>query len=44
MLTGLSNLVNRYHLTFHTDLDDETERMVAPTCRVPMPAKPVHSQ
>jgi alkylhydroperoxidase family enzyme len=44
MLTGLSNLVNRYHLTFHTDLDDETERMVAPTCRVPMPAKPAHSQ
>lgn len=44
MLTGLSNMVNRYHLTFHTDLDDETERMVAPACRVPMPAKPAHSQ
>ena len=44
MLSGLSNMVNRYHLTFHTDLDEETERMVAPTCRVPMPTRPAHSE
>ena len=34
---GLSNLINRFHATFLTDVDPETNAAVAPSCPTPMP-------
>jgi hypothetical protein len=36
---GLSNLINRFHATFLTDVDPETGDAVGPTCAMPMPAE-----
>lgn len=46
MTVGLSNLVNRFHATFLTDLDDSTtatveaEDAVTGTCPIARPARP----
>ena len=34
---GLSNLINRFHATFLTDVDPETGEVVGPSCPLPMP-------
>lgn len=34
---GLSNLINRFHATFLTDVDPETGDAVGPACSLPMP-------
>ena len=34
---GLSNLINRFHATFLTDVDPETGEVLGPTCPMPMP-------
>ena len=34
---GLSNVINRFHATFLTDVDPETGEVVGPACPVPMP-------
>lgn len=44
MLTGLANMINRFHLTFHTDVDEETDGLVPGTCAIRMPPKPAGSQ
>jgi alkylhydroperoxidase family enzyme len=36
---GLSNLINRFHATFLTDVDPETGTVVGPSCPVPMPTE-----
>lgn len=33
---GLSNLINRFHATFLTDVDAATEQVLAPSCPMPM--------
>jgi len=33
---GLSNLINRFHATFLTDVDPETQAVVGPACPLPM--------
>lgn len=33
---GLSNVINRFHATFLTELDPETQAVVAPSCPLPM--------
>jgi alkylhydroperoxidase family enzyme len=37
---GLSNLVNRFHATFLTDLDDRTADAVGASCPLPLPPTP----
>lgn len=37
---GMSNMINRFHATFHTDVDDETGEMLGAVCPVPLPAGP----
>ena len=34
---GLSNLINRFHATFLTDVDPETGDVLGPSCPMPMP-------
>ena len=34
---GLSNLINRFHATFLTEVDAETGEVLGPTCPMPMP-------
>lgn len=34
---GMSNMINRFHATFHTDVDDDTEAMLGAVCPVPAP-------
>ena len=34
---GLSNMINRFHATFLTDVDPETHEVLGPSCPVPMP-------
>jgi alkylhydroperoxidase family enzyme len=36
---GLSNLINRFHATFLTDVDPETGEAVGPACPLPMPSE-----
>lgn len=33
---GLSNLINRFHATFLTEVDPETNEVLAPGCALPM--------
>jgi alkylhydroperoxidase family enzyme len=33
---GMSNVINRFHATFLTEVDPETNEAVAPTCPLPM--------
>ncbi len=46
LTVGLSNMVNRFHATFHTDLDEETIAAVeagdaaAGACAIPRPSPP----
>ena len=35
---GLSNLINRFHATFLTELDAATQQALAPSCPLPFPA------
>ncbi len=37
---GLSNMINRFHATFLTDLDPETQEALAPSCPLAFPAPP----
>ena len=37
---GMSNMINRFHATFHTDVDDDTEQMIGAVCPVRRPASP----
>jgi alkylhydroperoxidase family enzyme len=39
-VVGLSNLVNRFHATFLTDLDDQTVQALGANCPLPLPASP----
>ena len=34
---GLSNLINRFHATFLTEVDPETGEAIWPSCPLPMP-------
>jgi hypothetical protein len=36
LTVGLSNLINRFHATFLTDVDPETDEVLAPSCPMPM--------
>ena len=38
-LVGLSNLVNRFHATFLTDVDDTTTAALGGTCPIPLPRR-----
>jgi alkylhydroperoxidase family enzyme len=33
---GLSNVINRFHATFLTEVDPETNEVLAPSCPLPM--------
>ena len=37
---GMSNMINRFHATFHTDVDDDTEEMLGAVCPVRLPPAP----
>jgi len=37
---GVSNLINRFHATFLTDLDERTAHAVGPNCPLPVPPQP----
>ena len=37
LTVGLSNLINRFHATFLTEVDDATNQSVGPACAMPMP-------
>lgn len=37
---GLSNMINRFHATFLTDLDPTTQEILAPSCPLPFPQPP----
>jgi len=37
---GLSNLVNRFHATFLTDLDDRTTQALGGSCPLSVPPQP----
>ena len=37
---GLSNLINRFHATFLTDLDPATQKALAPSCPLAFPDVP----
>lgn len=34
---GLSNMINRFHATFLTELDESTQEALAPACPLPFP-------
>lgn len=40
MTVGLSNMVNRFHATFLTDLDPSTKERLAPSCPLRYPEPP----
>lgn len=37
---GLSNMINRFHATFLTELDPTTQEALAPSCPLPFPSPP----
>ena len=37
---GLSNLINRFHATFLTEVDPETQETLAPSCPLTYPEPP----
>jgi hypothetical protein len=39
-VVGLSNLVNRFHATFHTALDDSTRDALAGDSPIALPTEP----
>ncbi len=40
MTVGLANLINRFHATFLTELDPDTQEVLAQSCPVPYPNVP----
>lgn len=37
-VVGVANMINRFHATFHTDVDDETMDGIEPgSCPIPLP-------
>jgi alkylhydroperoxidase family enzyme len=40
---GLSNMINRFHATFLTEVDSETQEALAPSCPLSYPDAPVGS-
>lgn len=40
---GLSNMINRFHATFLTEVDPETQEALAPSCPLSYPGAPVGS-
>lgn len=44
MTVGLSNIVNRFHATFLTDLDPATQEALGTTCPLPFPTPPAPSE
>ncbi|MDQ6649975.1 MAG: hypothetical protein M3Z02_07670 [Actinomycetota bacterium] len=41
MTVGLSNLINRFHATFLTEVDPQTQEALAPSCPLSYPEVPV---
>ncbi|MGH3088178.1 MAG: carboxymuconolactone decarboxylase family protein [Rubrobacteraceae bacterium] len=40
-VVGVANMINRFHATFHTDVDEETMDGLEPSsCPIPIPQKP----
>jgi hypothetical protein len=37
---GMSNMINRFHATFHTDVDSSTEKLLGAVCPIPRPPVP----
>ena len=37
---GLSNMINRFHATFLTDVDPATQQALAPACPLNLPPTP----
>ncbi|MCX6465432.1 MAG: hypothetical protein NTW05_17815 [Pseudonocardiales bacterium] len=37
---GMSNMINRFHATFHTDVDDDTASALGAVCPVRLPQPP----
>ncbi|HET9690474.1 MAG TPA: hypothetical protein VFP61_04940 [Acidimicrobiales bacterium] len=37
---GLSNMINRFHATFLTEVDPSTQQALAPSCPLPLPDLP----
>jgi len=37
---GLSNMINRFHATFLTEVDPETQQVLAPSCPLAYPEPP----
>jgi alkylhydroperoxidase family enzyme len=37
---GMANMINRFHATFHTDVDADTQEMLGAVCPVPLPPAP----
>jgi alkylhydroperoxidase family enzyme len=40
-VVGFSNMVNRFHATFHTQVDDATMAELADACPLPLPDPPI---
>ena len=40
LIVGTANLVNRFHATFHTDVDASTRAALGDACPVPLPEEP----
>ena len=40
LIVGTANLVNRFHATFHTDVDAWTDGAIGATCPLPLPPRP----
>ena len=41
---GSANMVNRFHATFHTPLDDDTRDALSAACPLPLPVPPPEPQ
>lgn len=37
---GMSNMINRFHATFHTDVDEFTQERLGASCPIPLPDPP----
>jgi len=40
LIVGTANLVNRFHATFHTDVDAWTDGAIGAACPLPLPPRP----
>jgi len=40
MTVGVSNVINRFHATFLTDVDESTLEEVGEVCPIPLPLRP----